>query len=1062
MKQRFFLLVVAVVSAVACLADNKPTMTEWHDMDVNDINRLPLHAMFVAYDDAMSAWKGDRNNGRYVSLNGDWKFNWVADADKRPDDFYRVDYDDRTWGSMTVPGIWELNGYGDPVYLNVGYAWRGHFDAAPPAVPVKDNHVGSYRRVVDIPENWDGRQVIAHFGSVTSCIYLWVNGKFAGYAEDSKVAAEFDITPYINKGKNLIAFQVFRWSDGSWCEDQDFWRLSGVARDSYLYCRDAKAHIDDIRVTADLINNYRDGKLHIDARTTGDVVVEYRLLDADGQEVWRGKDSDVTVGNVKAWTAETPYLYTLEATLVGRPAGKKVGKGYALTDEAVVKDVVNIKVGFRHVEIVPNNGLGGGTMLAVNGKPIMIKGVNRHEMDPDGGYIVSRERMIEDIKLMKRFNINAVRTCHYPDDPMWYDLCDEYGLYVVAEANQESHGLGYGDDSHAKKPLFAKQILERNQHNVAAHYNHPSIIVWSLGNETVDGENFAAAYKWVRSQDSMRPIQWEQARGGDNTDINCPMYWTHEEIEDYAKDYKQTKPLIPCEYSHAMGNSCGGFKEYWDLVRKYPKYQGGFIWDFVDQGLRMKGKGYEKSYYYGGDFNDYDPSDNNFNCNGLVSPDRVPNPHMYEVGYQYQNIWTDWADADKGTINVRNEYFFRNLDNVRLRWKLMYNGKILDEGMVENIVCEPQETTVVSLRNGNNDDGFIAKVMQNKTDCNDILLNVDYELKADEPLQNRGDAVAYQQLTYHLHSVAPVAETKQKVQALKVADEKKYNMLTVGNKQVRVAFDKTTGLINDYTVQGCRMLGDYGTLKPNFWRAVTDNDMGSSLQRRLKVWKNPTMELQNMDVKKINKQQVDVVAEYLLPEASAELKIEYCIYGNGKIDVRQTIEAADGAELPQMLRFGMVMQMPYDMDESEYYGRGPIENYPDRNSSQRLGIYRQSADEQFYPYIRPQETGLKTDVSWWKQGNGNNIGIMIAGKQLCMSALHYDVETLDEGDEKHQRHAGDMLPSQYTNVFIDGEHAGVGGIDSWSHRAEAIKTYQVKGNRHTMTFSIEPMTGNIK
>lgn len=1034
----------------------KPTMTEWHDMEVNEINRLPIHTSFFAHSDMQSARSGSKESSdRYLSMNGKWKFNWVADADKRPDDFYRTDYDDSAWDMLYVPALWELNGYGDPVYLNVGYAWRGHFEEAPPAVPVKDNHVGSYRRVIDLPENWDGKQVIAHFGSVTSCIYLWVNGRFAGYAEDSKTAAEFDITPYIYKGKNLIAFQVFRWSDGSWCEDQDFWRLSGVARDCYLYSRNAKAHLDDIRVTADLVNDYRDGHLLIDTKTTGNVELNHRLLDADGKEVWRGTEADITLKNVKAWTAETPYLYTLETTVKERPEKKKISNGNDNRNVADNVETICTKVGFRHVEILPNKGIGGGTQLTLNGKPILIKGVNRHEMDPDGGYIVSKERMIEDIRLMKRFNINAVRTSHYPDDPVWYDLCDEYGLYVVAEANQESHGLGYGKDSYAKKPLFAKQILERNQHNVATHYNHPSIIIWSLGNETADGLNFAAAYQWARSQDKMRPIQWEQARGGESTDINCPMYWTHDEVEAYAKDEKQTKPLIQCEYAHAMGNSCGGFKEYWDLVRKYPKYQGGFIWDFVDQGLRMKGKDYELSYHYGGDFNDYDPSDNNFNCNGLVSPDRVPNPHMYEVGYQYQNIWTEWEDVGNRQIRIHNENFFRDLSNVRLHWKLMCMGAVLKEGTVENIDCKPQQS--VSLCFDTDVDPEKFDVFQHLYDDDnhnhELLLNIDYELKNDESLLKQGDVVAYQQLV--MYDIKGLYE-EIKQPSLKVVDKRGDSMLVVSNKYFRVAFDKATGLLASYQANGRQLLGEGGTLKPNFWRAVTDNDMGASLQRKSKVWRSPKMTLLSLGLLKQRKNLVVVKAIYGLPEVDATLTISYSIQGDGSIDVVQSINTEGIEELPAMLRFGMVMQLPYDMDKSQYYGRGPIENYPDRNSSQRLGVYKQTADEQFYPYIRPQETGLKTDVGWWEQGNGKDVKIKIIGKKLCMSALHYDVETLDEGDEKHQRHPADVPRSRYTNLFIDGMHAGLGGIDSWSSRAETLPKYRIIPDNQSFHFIIKP------
>ena len=572
------------------------TFTEWHDLQVNEVNRMNMHAHFFAFENEALAMKGDMSkSARFLSLHGTWKFNWVENADQRPTDFYKTDLDDSKWGKMPVPGMWELNGYGDAEYVNSGFAWRGHFNEQPPAVPVKDNHVGSYRRSFTIPADWDGKQIVAHFGSVTSNIYLYVNGEFVGYSEDAKVATEFDITDYVKPGQeNLIAFQTFRWCDGSWCEDQDFWRLSGVARDSYLFCREKKAALDDLRITPDLVNNYTDGVLDITAYLQGQADVLLTLFDADGKQVaettitqWNDRKpaqsaARMEVKNPQKWTAETPYLYTLVAKVMSKPATKKVGRKVVAAGEPAVVEVIKQRVGFRKVEIK-------NAQLLVNGQPVLIKGADRHELDPDGGYVVSRERMIQDIQIMKRLNINAVRTCHYPDDPIWYDLCDEYGLYMTAEANQESHGFGYGNEAEAKKEKFALQILERNQHNVMTYFNHPAIIVWSLGNETVNGPNFEAAYDWVKAQDPSRPCQWEQAgRDGRNTDIFCPMYYTPWHSEAYCKDNKYQKPLIQCEYNHTMGNSSGGLKEYWELVRKYPKYQGGYIWDFVDQALHRQ------------------------------------------------------------------------------------------------------------------------------------------------------------------------------------------------------------------------------------------------------------------------------------------------------------------------------------------------------------------------------------------------------------------------------------------------------------------------------------------
>lgn len=712
MKQ---VLILAGIMSLS-MAHAQPSMTEWHDMEVNEVQRLPLHADYFAYESEAAALNGDKTSSvRYLSLDGQWAFRWDEHADQRPQDFFLTDYDDSQWQQMSVPGIWELNGYGDPVYLNIGFAWRGHFTDNPPEVPTKDNHVGSYRRTVTIPATWEGQQVIAHFGSVTSCIYLWVNGQFAGYAEDSKVAAEFDITPYLHKGDNLLAFQVFRWSDGSYCEDQDCWRLSGVGRSCYLYAREQKTHIRNLQVEASLDESFKDGILRVTADMAGKGKIDYQLRDRDGRIVCRS--GHATIKDVHPWTAETPYLYTLLAIL-------KDNKGRII-------ECVPAKVGFRRVEIKDSQ-------LLVNGKPIYIKGVNRHEIDPDGGYVMSAERMKQDILLMKQYNINAVRTSHYPNDPLWYDLCDQYGLYVCAEANQESHGFWYKEESLAKRPLFAKQILERNQHNVALNRNHPSVIIWSLGNETVDGPNFAAAYKWIKSVDPSRPVQFEQAKKGANTDIFCPMYYSQGSCEYYSKstEAEDRKPLIQCEYAHAMGNSMGGFKEYWDLVRTYPKFQGGFIWDFADQGLRRKDASGREHYTYGGDYNTYDPSDNNFNCNGLFNPDRQPNPHAYDVAYYYQDIWTQPIDLKHGRIKVRNEYFFRSLDNHQLQWALLAGGMVVERGVQPLPVIEPQSEVEVQVP-------FHYALADNGKE---VLLNVDYVLVSDEKPLTAGTRVAQEQL----------------------------------------------------------------------------------------------------------------------------------------------------------------------------------------------------------------------------------------------------------------------------------------------------------------------------
>ena len=1023
-----------------------PTFTEWHDLQVNEVNRLKLHTNYFAYENETLALAGQMDkSANFISLHGAWKFNWVKDADKRPTDFYKTDLDDSAWKTMNIPANWEMNGFGVPEYVNTGFAWRGHFDQKPPAVPVKDNNVGSYRRIINIPDSWDGKQVIAHFGSVTSNIYLYVNGQYVGYAEDAKVAAEFDITPYLKKGDNLIAFQTFRWCDGSWCEDQDFWRLSGVARDSYLYARDAAVHLTNIKITPDLQNNYEDGVVQIYAEVKGQPVIEYKLLNHNGIEIIKSDanfkkrvngTAQFTIKNVKKWSAEDPYLYTLVATV-------KDQKGN-------IVEVVPQKVGFRKVEIV-------NSQLLVNGQPVLIKGADRHEMDPDGGYVVSRERMIQDIKIMKRLNINAVRTCHYPDDPVWYDLCDEYGLYVTAEANQESHGFGYGNDAEAKKPEFAKQILERNQHNVEMYFNHPSVIVWSLGNETVNGDNFIAAYKWIKEQDKSRPVQFEQAgRTGENTDIFCPMYYSHDGCDKYSKDDKFTRPLIQCEYNHTMGNSSGGLKEYWDMVRKYPKFQGGYIWDFVDQALHrnpvkpMSVKDnltyaqYNKiKYTYGGDYNDYDPSDNNFNCNGVIGPDRQLNPHAYEVAYEYQNIWAEAVDLQAGKISVYNEHFFRNLANYQLVWTLLQDGKAVQNGTVDKLDVAPQQKTVVTLPYQIPAEG-------------EVLLNIEFRLKKAEPLMEAGQMVAYRQLEVRTANAAAAVVAEGK---LKVENKKKETEIKVLNDFIDIEFDKATGLLKEYEVNGVDLLGEGGTLKPNFWRAVTDNDMGAQLQKKFRVWRAPALNLQTITASKVKVgKNVNAVvkAVYDMPDVKAALTITYTIAPDGTMGVEQTMDATEGEKVSDMFRFGMLMQLPFQMDNSTFYGRGPIENYIDRKGSQNVGVYTQTAEEQFFPYIRPQETGTKSDIRWWQQTDKAGKGFRItSGNLFSASALHYSIDDLDDGEEKEQRHSYEVPQSKYTELCIDKEQFGVGGENSWG--AWPLPQHRLGYADKTFSFVISPV-----
>ena len=1043
------------ILALAALSAQAQTFREWLDPEVNAVNREPMHTSYFAYESADAAMQGDKAlSANYLSLNGTWKFNWVADADQRPTGFWAAGYNDKGWDEMRVPGVWELNGYGDPIYVNTGYAWRNQFRSNPPEIPVKNNHVGSYRREIAVPASWKGKEIIAHFGSVTSNIYLWVNGRFVGYSEDSKLEAEFDLTPYLKPGeKNLIAFQVFRWCDGTYLEDQDFFRFSGVGRDCYLYAR-SKTRIRDIRVTPDLDAAYDNGTLRVKLDLQGKGRTELALLDAAGNEVAAATadgsgETVLSVAHPHKWSAETPYLYTLRATLQGSG------------------EVIPVKVGFRKIELK-------GNQILVNGQAVLFKGADRHELDPDGGYVLSPERMLQDILIMKKFNINAVRTCHYPDDNLWYDLCDQYGIYVVAEANVESHGMGYGDRTLAKRSDYAKAHMERNQRNVQRGFNHPSIIFWSLGNEAGFGPNFEACYRWIKNEDPSRAVQYEQARNNEFTDIYCPMYAGYQHMEEYAQR-PDGKPFIQCEYAHAMGNSEGGFKEYWDLIRKYPGLQGGFIWDFVDQSVRWPGKDGVMIYAYGGDFNRYDAGDGNFCDNGLISPDRVPNPHMYEVGFYYQNIWTNPVDLSRGEIEIYNENFFRDLSAYYMEWEVLADGEVVRTGRVDRLEAAPQQRVRVRLDLGRTPAG------------QEVLLNVRFCLKEAEGVLPAGYAVAKNQhavTAYNAPSMelGNVAGGVNEPVAAPQVDENDMQYLIVEGDGFRIEFNRRSGWMSRYSVRGVEMIEEGAVLAPNFWRAPTDNDFGAGLPRRYAAWKNPEIRLFNPDAAargnregapqgrggfgggRLEWKQVDgmveVSAEYEIPAVSARLSMRYLINNLGEVKVTQKMNAAAGAEVSPMFRFGMRMTMPKGFETVEFYGRGPIENYSDRNHVTDLGIYRQSVDEQFYSYIRPQETGTKTDIRWWKMLNAAGRGLQIvAAAPFSASALHYSIESLDDGMDKQNSHSPEVPKSELTFLCFDKAQMGMGCVNSWG--ALPLPEYQLPYGDYEFIFILSPVFNGI-
>lgn len=1028
---------LAVLSAEA--QKDKPW---WLDPEVNEVNTMAPRAAFFAYETENLA-KADQKarSERYLSLEGKWKFNFSKDHDKAPRDFYSLKYDDSQWTDFPVPGILELNGYGDAIYSNNGYPWRTQFRPEPPFVEERNNYTGSYRKMVTVPADWKGERIYLHVGSATSNLMVWVNGKFVGYSEDSKVSAEFDLTKYLTPGKeNLIAMQVMRWCDGSYLEDQDFWRFTGIAREVYLYAR-PQAHIADLFITPDLVNNYQDGTLEVKLNAVGakGETVMFSLKDKEGKEVAAqtakvGGNGEVKVNfdikNPLKWTAETPNLYTLYTTLMD---GKQVA------------EVVPQRVGFRKVEIK-------NAQVLVNGQPVLFKGANRHELDPVTGYVVSMDRMLEDIRVMKELNINAVRTCHYPNDPRWYELCDIYGIYMVAEANIESHGMGYGDKTLAKEPTYEKAHLERNESNIKIYKNHPSIIFWSVGNEAGYGPNFEKAYDLVKAYDPSRPCQYEQAGQNGKTDIFCPMYYDYGGCEWYAKG-DNPRPLIQCEYAHAMGNSMGGFKEYWDMVRKYPKYQGGFIWDFVDQGLRVKNKQGKTIYAYGGDFGRYPTSDHNFNCNGIINPDRKPNPHANEVRYYYQNIWATAKDLKAGEVEVYNENFFKSLDDVELQWTLESEGKVLANG--RNALDIPaQQKRVVKL------DGYSLPADVK----GEVVLNLDFVLKKAEPMLDAGYAVAREQFVVNPYTFptmeSVLAVTSGKYDTRKVEKEEKVAWVTLSAGNTSVTFNHWNGWIDYLDVDGKPMLEEGYAITPDFWRAPTDNDYGAGTQRKLHAWKNPEMKMKSFKVvENEGKAEKGVEVVYDMPSVEATLTMTYTLTPAGELVVNEAMTVnKDAKHKPELMRYGMQLVMPKAYNMLTYYGKGPGENYIDRNNGDRLGVYDAKVADQYWGYVRPQESGNKTEVRYWqvKDENGKGLEFYSFAPMEC-STLNYLASDLDDGWDKnaHQSHSGDLTPRDFSVVKLAARQRGLACVNSWG--AIPLEQYRMPYQDYSFTCVIRPL-----
>ncbi len=1035
--KRVVILLAVLVSAVAYAVE------PYSDPNVFEQNRVKMRSSFIVYPTAAEAIVGSNysNASNYRSIEGEWNFLWFNHmTDPRPADFFKVGYDDSAWEKMPVPGLWETNGYGDPVYVNTGYAWDNSFIDCPPTVPTFRNHVGLYRREIKVPAEWRGKRIFVHIGSATSNLALWVNGKKVGYSEDSKLEAEFEITKFVKAGQsNLFAMEVHRWCDGTYLEDQDFWRLSGIARDCYIYARD-KAHISDVKFTADLVNGYKDGLLSLNISTTPTVKwVDAVLTDSVGNVLYKNRvypaNGSATLtaqlGAVKPWSAESPYLYKLTVSTATEAAA--------------------FNVGFRKVEIV-------GSQLLVNGKAVLIKGANRHEMNPQRGYDVKFEDMVRDIKIMKEHNLNAVRTCHYPDSPLWYDLCDKYGIYVVDEANIESHGMGYGDRSLAHREDYKAAHLIRNQRVVLRDYNHPSVIIWSLGNEAGNGANFHACYDWIKSYDSSRPVQYEQASHisyGDkpknyNSDIECPMYADYDRCEKYLNSAPK-RPLIQCEYAHAMGNSLGSLKEYWDIIRKYPHYQGGFIWDFVDQALAWVEPTTGKTLYrYGGCYNDFDPSDETFCNNGFISASRVPHPSAREVWHQYQSIWTKGVDLQNGVVEVYNENFFRDLSNYVLEWEISCDGKKVASGRVEKLDIEAQERKNISL-------GYTSA--DTKPLKGEVLLTVRYRLKSDEALLSAGHCVAYNQFAIVPYNAAEVFEVVAKPTSGVLTIDRDSRVVKGADFEVKFA---GKGQLVSYKLAGKELISK--PLMPQFYRAMTENDYGvrknsnnAVYYHSWKAFRNPEwyMELFLMEQKE---DVVLVTTKYSYGELGTVIEVLYAIDSMGKVVVKQTLTPGKKKlDIRGMLRYGMAFAMPESYNRIEFYGAGAHESYADRKSSAAIGLYSQKVDSQFCKtYARPQESGAHCDLRHWSITDSNGCGFKVVSNTLfSANALPYPMEQYDVLSDNYRKHSQWLETDGNTYINIDKAQSGIICRNSWG--AIPLEQYRISYTKQSFEFVLIPL-----
>ncbi|MBD5782478.1 DUF4981 domain-containing protein [Pelagicoccus sp. NFK12] len=1025
---------------LACQATSfAESSLEWENPEIFQINREAPRASFVRYQSEATALEGEIADSTYVkSLNGDWTFNWSAKPADRPVGFESPDFDVSSWGTIPVPSNWELEGHGIPIYANLVYP----FPKNPPFIDHADNPVGSYRRTFTIPENWDGKRVYLSFGAVRSAMYIWLNGESIGYSEGSKTEAEFDITDALQEGENLLAVEVYRWSDASYLEDQDFWRLSGIERDVNLYATNPTT-LADFRIIADLDETYRDGlfsaslKLTNKGDATETIEVEGKLLDGDKTaasfktkiKVPANGEADFNfekkLPKVRKWTAETPELYTLQ--LKTTPARGE-------------SEYTKTRVGFRKVEIK-------NSQFLVNGQPVYLKGVNLHDHDPVTGHVVSEEITLLDLRIMKENNINAIRCSHYPKNPYFYELCDEYGFYVVDEANIEIHGMGttnqgsFDESIHpAYLPEWADAHLDRVQRMYHRSKNHPSIIIWSLGNEAGNGQNHFANYDWLKAQDSTRPVQYEGATNHSNSDLQVPMYWNIEKTEQYVSN-NPTRPFIMCEYAHAMGNSVGNLQDYWNVFEKYPSAQGGFIWDWVDQGILAQNEEGVPYWAYGGDLGSaHIRHDENFCLNGIVNADRSPHPALFEVKKVYQHIkFRDFDPASK-SLEIYNGYYFTNLSEFDLFYTLSKEGRTVAMGPLPDLELAPTQATRVALPIGDLDPST------------EWQLTLEAKTKHADPLLKAGHTLAAEQFSIGSYS----AEGFKKAVPGDVIDISEDGLLTLSNKDFSIRFDSDTGFPVSLVYGQKSILKE--SSRANFWRAPTDNDYGFRMPTEWKAWKEAGLspKLVSLKYKRHSSGSVSVHVGYKLPVVDADFRIDYTVNRNGEILVTNKLVGVS-SDLPNLPRFGNTMILEESYAQAKYYGRGPFENYQDRNTAAFLAQYSSSVEDLGFAYARPQENGYRTDVRWveFLDASGQGIRIESVDRPLGFNARHQYDSDFDAGDKKSQTHMSDIKHRPLVSVNIDHSQMGVGGDTSWGELPH--KQYRLAPQDYEYSYIIRPV-----